>query len=520
MLLVAPAAAAPAGGVITVSTSSDATNGDVRTVAGLIANPGPDGITLREALQATNSDPGQYTIRFASALAGATIPVESSPLPPLVGGDVTVEGDIDGNGKPDVTLRPGPRFPPGEAQGFQISSSGNRLHAITVEGFTIGVDIRPFNNPLPNRRTFGNTVVSGLVIRGVRNGIRLTFYSLECDPCATYNQWTNTTITGNSIEARQSGIHVAVFGSIGDRVEGVAVTDNTIRLGTRATPTTGGPAIQFDQGGKATQSRISDVLIARNSIEAVNPDGGIFIAAGLQRAQANTIEGVRILENRVHLMRVGVCFNCHAIVLDAGSDRGALTGPGSPDGNVVRDVVVAGNSMSGPLAAGVRIQAGVDGGGSHNRIENVRIARNVTRSTALGKGVYLWVGQIGGPAFEGRPVTGNRITGVSIDANRITTGKNRPAPDTDYRTAGGIVLLGGASFGRGGAIRDVRITKNRIVTAQAGVRLIGGLGRTARGNSVTCVRLVGNRITGTRNAVAVKSNVGGASGNRASLGGC
>lgn len=466
-----------------VATTSDTVNGDVSTVQRLIADPGPDGISLREAIQATNNDPGQYTIRFASALAGATIPVESSPLPPLTGGGVMVEGDIDGDGKPDVTLRPGPRFPAGEAGGFQISSSGNRLHAVTVERFTIGVDIRPLGQPLPSHRTFANNEVSGLVISGVRNGVRLTFYSLGCDPCPTYNRWTNTTITGNTIVARQSGIHVPVFGSIGDRVEGLAVTDNAIRLGTRARPTMGGPAIQVDQSGHATQSRISDVLIARNSIEAVNPDGAIFVAAGLQRGNANTIEGVRILENRVHLMKVGVCFNCYAIVVDAGSDRGAFNSPGYPDDNVVRNVLVAGNSMSGVLAAGVRIQAGVDGGGSRNRIENVRVERNMIRSTALGKGVYLWVGQIGGRAFDGKPVLGNRITAVTIDANRVTTGKKGPTPDTDYRTAGGIVLLGGANFGRGGVIRDVRITKNRITTSQAGVRLIGGLGSTARGNS-------------------------------------
>ncbi len=38
----------------------------------------------------------------------------------------------------------------------------------------------------------------------------------------------------------------------------------------------------------------------------------------------------------------------------------------------------------------------------------------------LGKGVYLWVGEIF--PLEGPYATSNRITGVTIDANRITTG--------------------------------------------------------------------------------------------------
>ena len=82
------------------------------------------------------------------------------------------------------------------------------------------------------------------------------------------------------------------------------------------------------------------------------------------------------------------------------------------------------------------------------------------------------------------------------------------------------MLLGGATFGRDGVIRGVRITKNRIVTRYFGVRLIGGLGPTAERNKVSCVRLAGNRITGTRRRVSVRPNVGGAKENRASLRGC
>lgn len=541
VLLVAPSAAAPTTADIVVTTSADATNGDVRTVAGLIANPGPDGLSLREAIQATNNDPGSYTIGFAPPLAGKAITL-SFDLPPLTGGGVTVEGDIDGNGKPDVTLRPTVELLQSccEHSGFQIDSSGNRLHALALQGFGIGVGFQPCcPGPamFPSHRTVADNVVSGLVIRGVRDGIVFTFYGSECglpkpDPCPTYNRWANTTLTRNTIETSGFGIHVALNSTIGDRVEGITVTDNAIRVRSPG-PSRLGVAIQFDEGGNSTQNRISDVLIARNSIEGVNGQSGIFLGAGLQRAQANTIDGVRILDNRIHLVKQGSAACCVAIVLVAGSDTWALDlrPVKYPSGNVVRDLQVAGNSVSGSLAAGVRIMAGADAGGSRNGVENVRVERNVIRSTMMGKGVYLWVGDI--VPFEGTYARGNRITGVKIDANQIATGKSNPLPgETDYRTAGGIVLLGGWHYGRRGVIRDVLITKNRIATAQVGIRLIGGLGSTARGNSVTCVRLAGNRITGTRNAVSVAANVGGcpgsgkckqpqrASGNRASLGGC
>lgn len=139
--------------------------------------------------------------------------------------------------------------------------------------------------------------------------------------------------------------------------------------------------------------------------------------------------------------------------------------------------------------------------------------RNVTRSTILGKGVYVWVGQT---SPGSRPATGNAIRDVTIDGNRITTGKGPPTVDTQRETAGGVVILGGELLGRGNSIRGVRITNNRIATAQAGIRVIGGRS-DARGNSVSCVRIARNRITGTRTAVSVKANIAGARRNRATL---
>jgi hypothetical protein len=534
-----------AAGDITVTTSSDRTNGDVRTVATLIANPGPDGVSLREALAAANNEPGSNTIRFAPALAGAAITLESQ-LPPLTGGGVSVEGDIDGNGTPDVTLRPGSRSVPPLPWAFQISSSGNRLHALTLEGFSTGVMFQPYwphwlPNPgeFPSHRTFANNVVADLVIRGGagQSGIGLdTVQSSECNafnlaPCETHNRWTNTAFAGNTIEVGQFALIVGLNASNGDRVDGLTVTDNTIQHGTSATPGKGGAAIQVSSGGNSTQNVISDVVIARNSIEGVDGDGGIFVDAGLQRAQANTIERVRILDNRIHLVKQGEAACCFAIVLSAGSDTWAVDvrPVRYPDGNIVRDVEVVGNSVSGSLAAGVRIQAGVDAGGSRNRVEKVRVERNVIRSTMMGKGVYLWLGDI--LPFEGTYATGNRIAGVRIAANRITTGSGKPlAGETFKQSAGGIVLVGGWHYSRDGVVRDVRITNNRIASAHAGIRLLGGIGPTARGNRVSCVRLSGNHTTGTRKAVVVTPNVaerkgegpvpGRASGNRASLSGC
>jgi hypothetical protein len=447
-------------------------------------------------------------------------------LPPLTGGGVTIEGDVDGNGEPDVTLRASERLSgvPDKA-GLQLASSGNRLHALTLDGFPVGVFIRPYWGgppPLPREGTFADNVVSGLVIRGSNGIVLLPIWGPDCglpfglQPCASDFRFLNTTISGNTIEAG-GGIVADLHNVGGGRIAGMAVTANTIRMGVDHH----GIGIGFLEGGNSTGTRISDVLIARNTIDGVNADGGIFVAAGLQRAQANTIERVRILDNRVHLTRQRSAPCCFTIVLEAGQDTWAEKARPVhyPDRNVLREVRVAGNSVSGSVAAGVKIGAGIDAGGSENRIENVRVEHNVVRSTMIGKGVYLWTGQI--LPFEGTYARGNRIAGITIDSNRITTGRGEPLEgETLRRSAGGVVLLGGWQYSRRGVIRNVRIANNRIATLYAGVRLIGGIGPTARGNRVSCIRLARNRITGARKRVSVRPDIRGASRNRASLRGC
>src|ERR1022692_5265485 len=66
------------GAVITVTNATVAVNGDTSSVAALVANPGPDGISLQEAIMATNNDPGTWVIQFAPALKGSTIVVDSA----------------------------------------------------------------------------------------------------------------------------------------------------------------------------------------------------------------------------------------------------------------------------------------------------------------------------------------------------------------------------------------------------------------------------------------------------------
>src|ERR1039458_6156238 len=86
-----PAVVLNRGTVITVTNATMAINGDTSSVKALMANPGPDGISIQEAIMATNNDPGTWNIQFAPALKGSTIDTGNQGLIGLTGGNVRSE---------------------------------------------------------------------------------------------------------------------------------------------------------------------------------------------------------------------------------------------------------------------------------------------------------------------------------------------------------------------------------------------------------------------------------------------
>jgi CSLREA domain-containing protein len=82
---------------VTVGNSSDVVNGVTTSIADLIATPGADGISLREAIIAANYTAGQDSIAFAAGVTGGNI-VLTAQLPTITGslvmnGTVTIRGN-------------------------------------------------------------------------------------------------------------------------------------------------------------------------------------------------------------------------------------------------------------------------------------------------------------------------------------------------------------------------------------------------------------------------------------------
>lgn len=508
-----PAEAEPVEGrLITVTTTSDMSNGDVSTVEALETNPGPDGISLREAIEATNNDPGTYTAHFDASLTGATIGVDNA-LPLLAGGGVFIDGDIDGDGRPDVTLEPA-RVQP---WGLNLASSGNRLHALALRGFGLGVVFTAMRDelidtPLLKDHTFARNVVSGLVLGGTAAPIAVapTYGHQECEParCRTRSRWLDTRLVGNTIDSRRDGVRIGWHFDNGDTMRRVTVAGNHIDLGGERSA--GANGVDLTVGtSRSSDNRISDALVAYNTIEMGGGINAVQVLAGQGGRSGNVVEDVRVVGNRVRFtgaqrFRIGGgTGGTEGVAIFVSDD---CWPSGTTDcRNVVRRIAVVGNVLEGPYL-GVRVGEPCCNVIRRNTLTDVRVAANVIEGVIAAPAEHLnpWGVVIGG---LGRP----GVTKVSIDSNTIVQRVVSPkAGSAGNLVAGGIAVIGGLGKGVGpeqdtlapSSVRRVSVTNNRVSTKLIGILLLGGgpsgqgAGQDpALGNRVSRVTLRGNVIT-------------------------
>lgn len=503
---------------IVVSASQDVVNGDVSSVGALLANPGVDGISLREAILATNNSPGTYSISFAPSLAGTMIGL-TAQLPPLSGGGVTINGDINGDGKAQVTLVEASGIA-GTTSAFQIASSFNTLNAIGLSGFMNGVDIDPpplNSNSLATHETFTGNTVSNMDMTNIKEfGVIMgSMYLLGCGlyggsptPCATNDTWSNTTISGNTIQTLDTGFAIKDSGA-GDTFSNTSVTNNDINVEGYD------GAISVEIGSNATGSTVSGAVISHNTITGQTGEG-IDVGPGTNRATGNSMSNVQILDNVVNLTNAGTDICCQGIVLLAGTDGPSATYPdvlplGYPDANSLSNVLVQGNVVTGTLTSGILIEAGLGAGGSFNTISNVAITDNQVNSTLAADGIDIVNG--GGTPLGGRIATSNQISSISLVGNRVSTGAVVLQPVNGF---GAIDLVGGANPSESNSIASVSLVNNVVTSSNSAIVIVGGEVKSGltSGNSVQGVQLMNDTIVNPSGVVLdVTANRDGNSSN-------
>jgi hypothetical protein len=170
LLLIATSAAAQQ--TVVVNTTSGTVDGNTGSIALLNLAPGPGGaISLMEAIAAANNTAGPKKITFTPALRGKAIPFGSNDLADirrfsLKSGDLILDGDVDGDGSPDVA----------------IDATGNDLATIHIRASNVTIVNLIF-------REFGT------------QALNFACEDPECQPHAI----ANVRVAGNIFESRRGG---------------------------------------------------------------------------------------------------------------------------------------------------------------------------------------------------------------------------------------------------------------------------------------------------------------------------
>lgn len=475
------------GTVITVTNATVAINGDTSSVKALIANPGPDGISLPEAIVATNNDPGTWVIQFAAALKGSNIDVDPAGsigflgLSGLTGGNVTINGDIDGDGQPDITLT--------SMSGnliVYVMSGGNTINGLALQGCGMVGCVQLRNpsasggfgpGPVATGTTFSNTTISNLVMTNMQgSGIDICPNCGTAPTSPTGNVWDHVLITGNTITGNASGPNLAINVQVvwGDTLQHTTIANNNFVLAAQGTLgiglNAGGSGLgKLDQGADT----VLDTRIINNTITA--QEGITFRGAG--STVGSLYDGAQVIGNQISTMGGG------GITFFAADSETGL--PGDPanqlDNNIMRNIAILSNSIEGP-GAGVLIEAGQNVG-ANNAISNVSILGNTLLNTVTGlsaptTGIFLFAGRSDESAFV---ATGNSLSNVLIQANTIQSlippgNINFGGGDPQYAIkSAGISAYGGIGA-QGNSINGISIANNELNTPAVGIAITGGDG--------------------------------------------
>ncbi|MGE0827331.1 MAG: right-handed parallel beta-helix repeat-containing protein [Candidatus Binatia bacterium] len=475
---------------IIVTTLTDTTDPPFNTGglcgSGTVADlPGADGqVSLREAIHAANHTPGKKSISFASTLSGATI-VLTGPLY-LCGGHTTLNGDVNGDHTPDVTIDGNAVTPPFDVIG--IVSSHNTVKSLRV----LALAQNPLVSGLSVTATpaVATTVMHNTLAHNIIHGV--LYVGTGADEFNNRQSISDVTVKHVRVHDNEVSGSLAfgiLVGNNGNRnvLTDLTITGNTV-FGNREGISVrhGWQNFFHPEDGGANDNRldvtITDNDITGNGFPSPNPFGGIIIFGGV---------------NFLPPLPPGVSTNNHLTALVRGNRVENNVGPGiltygglggATDNQV--DVTIKDNSITGNQNPGNTAGIAVLGGfvASSNQVAAELLNNTIVANT--GNGITV---------ASGLDNSSDNDVAVTIRDNTL-----------ENNTGVGIVTYGGFGalfFPSGDSsnnILDARIERNTIKNApRFGLLVFGGLGsfdgaptKVANNNAVTAV-VKDNTITGT-----------------------
>lgn len=407
--------AAPDGETLIVTNTSEEINGDLSSPAALIATPGPDGISLREAIAAADASAEFDIIRFDPALSGEQITtVQGAPL--IQQGNLLIDGDIDSDGNPDIILDGTNSL---SDSGFHVYGGSN----VFIRGFIV----RNFGKhavsitPVPAN---GKPAVSGIIV--YQNDLSSAMNTVEL------NMWQMDHTAIRNVEIVENNLHdsgggVAVYAGMGDgasnnQVEGVKIISNIINNPGYYNAIFISPA----SWNGLSNNVIRDVEIRGNHMSNHINTTILIDASNQANCNNNLTENILIADNWL---------DGQDVTIEVLSESGMYS-----FGNQLTNIAITGNVIS---SGGIQF-SGATGEGAHdNAISNVLIERNLIHNCSA-NGIYLTAGT--GGAHH------NTLKQVTLRSNVVYDNNDA-----------GILVRGDYDTSPNNTIDDVTITNQTLV---------------------------------------------------------
>ncbi len=488
---VSPAAAKTIVVTTLTDTADPPFNADGVCGAGTIKDlPGADGkVSLREAIIAANNTNGEQTIAFDPSLSSGTIVVnfddldsdgDPDPLPVLCEGQTSINGDLNGDGAPDITLEGTalPAFVP--AAGIGVISSHNTVTGLRVQHFPFGIVVRADHLPIPgtSATVTHNTVTNNILAESSFHGIFVltgdTPGSVLAHTTLTHNLVMNNAQHGIVVVANLSGAGADT------QINHTAIINNEVRENGLF------GIFLLSQGD---HNLFTNATIAQNTV-ASNTFAGINVWGGFGGADDNTLE-VDIKDNTVTDNGFG------GIEVIGGFDNSSNNHVAAR----IRGNTVARRHQNQGIAALAAVGAvNFPTGASNNNVLDVRIEWNTVVQSQPGDGIYIAAGE-GSP--DGRPgaVADGNHTRAIVEHNTV-----------EDNTAKGIELDAGSSGLANSNTLSIRVAHN-AVCHNTGTAILGEGGFSGDAlfpaNTGTGNVLTGEIFENTATTVTVQDGVPG-----------
>jgi hypothetical protein len=336
-----------------------------------------DKITLREAVHMVNTNQLSGTITFDGTVFNGelqdTIRLQSNLLIDNVA-DLSIDGDIDGDGTPDVIIS-------GDSLGNDTLDS----NGLTDIGASYGAGQLSDNNLLlvANNPSF-TTTLNGLIFTGAYNGTYVNGGAIHSQAASTFI--SNTVVSGNMTR------HVYQYGGGIYTASTLTITDSTVSNNMTMNDGAGG-------GGIATIG--GDLTIIGSTISGNSANGQYSDGGGIYNSGSTTIVNSTIDNNSANDVGGGVFVNGPLLTLVNATitgnevlvgDGGGVAGYGNVSAtNATLTGNTAGQGGGGIFASGALY--------SHNSIilsNTVSLGSLTGSEVAAGGGVFFYGGNLVG----------------------------------------------------------------------------------------------------------------------------